>query len=50
MLAKNATLGGEIDEGIAHILPSLIIMQYLDFLLTLVLSKGLEHLEGLKCL
>ena len=50
MLAKNATLGGEIDEGIAHILPSLIIMQYLDFLLALVLSKGLEWLKGLKSL
>ena len=32
MLAKNAILGGEIDEGIAHILPSLVIVQNLDLL------------------
>jgi len=50
MLAKNATLGGKIDEGIAHILPSLVITQDLDFSLALVLSKGLECLEGLKSL
>ena len=50
MLAQNATLDGEIEEGIAHILPSLVIAQDLDFSLALVLSKGLEHLEGLKCL
>jgi len=50
MLVKNATFGGEIDEGIAHILPSLVITQDLDFLLALVLSKGPEHLNGLKCL
>ena len=48
MLAKNAALGGEIDEGIAHILPSLVIVQNLDLSLALVLSKGLEHLKGLK--
>ena len=50
VLTQDATLGGEIEEGIAHILPSLVIMQDLDFPLTLVLSKGLECLEGLKCL
>jgi len=50
MLAKNATLGGKIDEGIAHILPSLVIAQDLDLSLALVLSKGLERLKGLKCL
>ena len=50
MLAKNAALGGEIDEGIAHILPSLVIAQDLDLSLALVLSKGLERLKGLKSL
>ena len=50
MLAQDTTLGGEIEEGIAHILPSLVIVQDLDFSLTLVLSKGLERLEGLKSL
>ena len=50
MLAKNAALGGEIEEGIAHILPSLVIVQDLDLSLTLVPSKGLECLEGLKSL
>ena len=47
---QDATLGGEIEEGIAHILPSLVIVQNLDLSLALVLSKGLERLEGLKCL
>ena len=50
MLVQDTALGGEIDEGIAHILPSLVIAQDLDFSLTLVLSKDLECLEGLKCL
>ena len=50
MLAKNATLGSEIDEGIPHVLPSFVIMQNLDLLLALVLSKGLECLNGLEAL
>ena len=50
MLKRNAALGGEIDEGIAHIFPSLVIMQNLDLSLALVLSKDLECLEGLKSL
>ena len=50
MLLQDSALGGEIDEGIAHILPSLVIVQDLDFSLALVLSKGLECLKGLKCL
>ena len=50
VLVKNAALGGEIDEGIAHILPSLVIAQNLDLSLALVLSKGLERLECLKSL
>ena len=29
VLTQYATLGGEIDEGIAHILPSLAIVQVL---------------------
>ena len=39
-----------MDEGIAHILSSLVIMQDLDLSLALFLSKGLERLKGLKCL
>ena len=50
MLVQDTTLGGEINEAIAHIFPSFVITQDLDLSLILVLSKGLECLKGLKCL
>ena len=48
VLALNATLGGEIEHGIAHVFASLVISQHLQFVLSLVLSICLELLESIE--
>jgi hypothetical protein len=45
VLSLYATLSGKVQEGIAHVLSSLVIPQDLDFSLRLVLSICLELLE-----
>ena len=48
VLPLNATLGSKVKESIAHVLSSLVISQYLDLSLGLVLSISLELLECFK--
>ena len=48
VLALNPALGHEFEPGIAHILPSLVVMQYFDLLLALVLCKCLKLLKGVE--
>ena len=48
VLVLNATLGGEIEHGIAHVFTSLVISQHLQFVLSLVLSIHLELLESVE--
>ena len=38
VLALNIILGGEFEHGLAHVLPSLVVSQCFDLLLTLVLN------------
>ena len=45
VLALDPTLGSEFEYGLAHILPSLVILQSFDASFGLILCKCLELLE-----
>src|SRR5437660_328520 len=48
MLPQNSTFLGKFEESLAHIFPSFVIPQDLDFPLRLGLCKCLECLESIK--